>query len=110
MEDDFKIQNKKKTGERNSAIRKMWEIMAQRPSEFDMQVIEALKNTIINDSNTEQIYGCYGEDVYLGIRQQICQYNSKDGIINFLLNDKLLQIHLAKQPRKIHLNPPRKVT
>ena len=108
MEDDFKIQNKKKTGERNSAIRKMWEIMAQRPSEFDMQVIEALKNTIINDSNTEQIYGCYGEDVYLGIRQQICQYNTKDGIINFLLNDKIITESSSKTTAKNTPKPTKK--
>lgn len=100
MEDDFKIQNKKKTGERNYTIRKMWEIMAQRPSEFDMQVIEALKNTIINDCNTEQIYGCYGEDVYIGIRQQICQYKTKDGIINFLLNDKIITDSSSKTTTK----------
>ena len=101
MEDDFKIQNKKTPGERNGAIRKMWEIMAQRPSEFDMQVIDALKNTITNDSSTDQVYGCYGELVYLGIRQQICQYNTKDGnIINFLLNDKLIKESSSKNNDK----------
>jgi len=86
---DFKISNKKKDLEKSNAIRKMWEVMAQRPSEFDMQVIDALKATIIGNANNEEQYGCYGEQIYLTIREQLINFKTNDNkIINFLINDK----------------------
>jgi hypothetical protein len=76
--EDFKIISKKNQNDKSQSIRKMWELMAQRPSDFDMQVIDALKATITNSSNgngnsndNENIYGCYGEKVYLTIREQL---------------------------------------
>ena len=86
-EQDFKVNSRKQDYEKSNAIRKMWEIMAQRPSDFDMQVIDALKATITGTTNGEQIYGCYGEQVYLVIREQLMNYKTIDGKnINFLLN------------------------
>ena len=86
---DFKISNKKKDLEKSQSIKKMWEIMAQRPSEFDMQVIDALKATILGNTDTEETYGCYGENIYLTIREQLINFKTNDNkIINFLINDK----------------------
>ena len=45
FESDFKISNKKNKGDNSGTVRKMWKQIAQRPSEFDMQVIEALRET-----------------------------------------------------------------
>jgi hypothetical protein len=86
-EQDFKVNSRKQDYEKSNTIRKMWEIMAQRPSDFDMQVIDALKATITGTTNDEQIYGCYGEQVYLVIRKHLMNYKTIDGKnINFLLN------------------------
>ena len=105
-EQDFKINSKKKDFEKSNSIRKMWEIMAQRPSDFDMQVIDALKATITEADNNEQSFGfgCYGEDAYLVIRQQLTNFKTIDGkTINFLLsNDNNTNI---TKPEKTHDKP-----
>lgn len=86
--EDFKIVNKKNQTDRSQSIRKMWEVMAQRPSDFDMQVIDALKATITNNSDNEQLYGCYGEKIYLTIREQLINFKTNDGKkINFLIDN-----------------------
>lgn len=89
MEDtDFKVNSRKQDFEKSNAIRKMWKIMAERPSDFDMQVIEALKATITGNNTNEQIYGCYGEQVYLVIREKLMNFTTNDHKnINFLLNN-----------------------
>ena len=43
---DFKLSNKTTKLESSNTVRKMWEFIAQRPSEFDMEIIDALKSTI----------------------------------------------------------------
>ena len=50
--EDFKIVSKKNQSDKSQSIRKMWEVMAQRPSDFDMQVIDALKATITTSCNS----------------------------------------------------------
>lgn len=92
--EDFKIVSKKNQNDKSQSIRKMWEVMAQRPSDFDMQVIDALKATITNSSNgngncndNENIYGCYGEKIYLTIREQLINFKTNDGKkINLLID------------------------
>lgn len=86
--EDFKVVNKKNQIDKLQSIKKMWELMAQRPSDFDMQVIDALKATITNNYNNDKFYGCYGEKVYLTIREQLINFKTNDGKkYNLLIND-----------------------
>ena len=80
--DDFRVQTRRKIDKVQSQVHKMWDIIAQRPSDFDMQVIDALKSTITTDNNNQQpTYTCYGEDLYFkNIRDKLIKYN-------LLLND-----------------------
>ena len=80
--DDFRVQTRRTFDKGQSQVRKMWDIIAQRPSEFDMQVIEALKSTITIDNNNQQpTYTCYGEELYINnIRATLIKHN-------LLLND-----------------------
>ena len=90
--DDFKVKVPSYQTDKSQSIRKMWEIMAQRPSDFDMEVIEALKNTVNASSNTEvnnKKYGCYGETMYLIIRDEyLIKYKNADGKKICFLNNK----------------------
>lgn len=84
-EQDFRVNSKKQDYERNNHIRKMWDHISQRPSEFDMQIIDALKVTITGNNTDDIEYACYGEDIYLIIRKQLTTYKHHTGlIINFL--------------------------
>ena len=80
MQDDFKIYKQKHDFEKGN-IKKMWEHIAQRPSEFDIQVINALKSTIIsnssnsNNNNNNEIYKCYGEQLYIHMRQSLINFH-----------------------------------
>ena len=93
-EQDFSLLGKRNTKIENNSIRKMWECIAQRPSEFDMEVINALKATIKSnnpsslgynadiysstDSNNN-IYGCYGNELYLVMRERMMKYKTPSG-------------------------------
>ena len=74
-EQDFKVGKKPHHTEKfSTTIRKMWEVIAQRPSEFDMEIIDALKATVHSTNTTslgynadsyvpmtsDNKYGCYG--------------------------------------------------
>jgi hypothetical protein len=99
---DFKVS--KKTNKidfyNTNAIRKMWEVIAKRPSIFDMEIIDALKATInsTNKSNlgynsgtsvaailSDDKYGCYGDKLYLVIREKMIKFKlPNDKKINLL--------------------------
>ena len=90
--EDYKVASKSYQTDKNQTIKKMWEIIAQRPSEFDMQIVDALKDTIydilnVSKSNKETKYGCYGESIYLDtIRDLLVNFKNKDSKqINFLI-------------------------
>ena len=90
MQDDFKIYKQKHDFEKGN-IKKMWEHIAQRPSEFDIQVINALKSTIISNNNSNnnnnEMYKCYGEQLYIHMRQSLINFKNTDNKkINFLIN------------------------
>lgn len=97
--DDVKVSAKKYTTDKSQTIRKMWEAIARRPSEFDMEVIDALKATIIKTNENNITYGCYGENIYQNIRQQLINFKSSDGKkVNFLLTDIINTKEKADKP------------
>lgn len=101
QENDFKVAARTYQTDKSQTIRKMWVQIAQRPSEFDVEVIKALKASIISTnkdslgynaanyistSDTDK-YGCYGDKLYLTIREKLVKIktsNSKK--INLLAN------------------------
>lgn len=106
-EQDFKVSRKQTKFDKNSnTIRKMWEQIAARPSEFDMEIIDALKSTIYsNDSASlgynaeayvsthfEDKYGCYGDKLYLVMREKMIKFKSPSArkinlLVGCVLND-----------------------
>jgi len=92
-EKDFKVSKKTHKIDFSTTIRKMWEVIAQRPSEFDMEIIDALKSTI-HSNNTASLgynskfhistssddkYGCYGDKLYLVMREKIIKFKTPNG-------------------------------
>ena len=95
--DDFKLNKKNKDFEKSN-ISKMWDIIAQRPNDFDMNVISALKSTVITHvSSSDTLYACYGEKLYLYIRENYLIFktsnnnnnNNNNKKINLLINDNI---------------------
>jgi hypothetical protein len=89
--EDFKVQGKKKN-DNNHNVKKMWKIIAQRPSDFDMQIVDALKNTIYDIIEKNKIsqtkYGCYGDLIYNKIHDLIINFKDKDNKnVNFLIKN-----------------------
>lgn len=97
-EQDFKVKVRSYQTDKNQTIRKMWESIAQRPSDFDMEIIKALQDSIIpavnamnsttgilnndkNDSsNTTKKYGCYGDFIYKIIRDEyLLKFKNSEG-------------------------------
>ena len=92
MEDqDFKVGKKTHNNEKfSTTIRKMWESIAQRPSEFDMEIIDALKATVHStnttsigynakfhiSTNSDDKYGCYGNKLYLVMREKMIKFKT----------------------------------
>ena len=91
MEDqDFKVSKKTYKIEISNAIRKMWESIAKRPSEFDMEIIDALKATVHStdttsigynakyyvSTNSNDKYGCYGDKLYLVMREKMIKFKT----------------------------------
>lgn len=97
--EDFKIASKNYQTDKSQTIRKMWEIIAKRPSEFDMQIIEALKNTVIeSDDSSGIVYGCYGTMIYDIIRKALMNVKKDGRGIDYILGgakitDKQPEIH-----------------
>lgn len=96
--EDFKVASKSYQTDKSQTIRKMWEIIAQRPSEFDMQIIEALKDTIHtgatgntgsagDTSDDRGSYGCYGDMIYKIIREALINHKKDSKNINYLITD-----------------------
>jgi hypothetical protein len=93
-EQDFKVGKKTNNNEKfTTTIRKMWEAIAQRPSEFDMEIIDALKATVhsTNSTNSTSLgnnanayvsttsddkYGCYGDKLYLVMREKMIKFKT----------------------------------
>lgn len=90
-EQDFKINSKTAKFDKNTnTIRKMWEQIATRPSEFDMEIIDALKSTIHSNNSaclgynaefgisaqSEDKYGCYGDKLYLVMREKMIKFKT----------------------------------
>lgn len=90
-EQDFKVGKKPHHTEKfSNTIRKMWEAIAQRPSEFDMEIIDALKATVHSTNTTslgynadsyvpstsDDKYGCYGDKLYLVMREKMNKFKS----------------------------------
>jgi hypothetical protein len=103
---DFKLSNKTTKLESSNTVRKMWEFIAQRPSEFDMEIIDALKSTIYStnpaslgynasfdvSSNLDVKYGCYGDKLYLIIRNKLIKFKTSTGKkVNLLVNHTILE-------------------
>ena len=89
-EQDFKVSGKTHKIESSNSIRKMWESIAQRPSEFDMEIIDALKATVHSTNttslgynaksyvsiNSDDKYGCYGDNLYLVMREKMIKFKT----------------------------------
>ena len=107
--EDFKVAGKKYQTDKSQTIRKMWEIIAKRPSDFDMQIIEALKDTILEPGTTTDsssiVYGCYGPMIYDIIRKALMTVKKDGHSIDYLLGgakspDKHADKHADKHPDK----------
>ena len=48
---DFKVKARSYQTDKNQTIRKMWESIAHRPSDFDMEIIKAHQDSIIPATN-----------------------------------------------------------
>ena len=89
-EQDFKVTTKTYKIESSNSIRKMWEAIAQRLSEFDMEIIDALKATVHSTNttslgynaksyvsiNSDDKYGCYGDNLYLVMREKMIKFKT----------------------------------
>ncbi len=106
QEQDFKVRTRAYQTDKSQTIRKMWESIAKRPSEFDMEIIDALKSTIHTDNvsslgynakayistNTDDKYGCYGDKLYLEVfREKMLRIKTVNGKKISLLNGCDLQ-------------------
>jgi hypothetical protein len=107
--EDFKVAGKKYQTDKSQTIRKMWEIIAKRPSDFDMQIIEALKDTILEPGTTTDssgiVYGCYGQMIYDIIRKALMTVKKDGHAIDYILGgakstDKHPGKNADKQPDK----------
>ena len=86
-QDDFKVSTRTYQTDKSQTIRKMWEVISQRLSNFDTEVVNALKATVSSKSNINNKYGCYGEELYKYIRKQLTNFKNSDcKKINFLIN------------------------
>lgn len=123
-EQDFKVSRKQTKFDKNSnTIRKMWEQIAARPSEFDMEIIDALKSTIHSDNpsnlgynaesyvstNSEDKYGCYGDKLYLVMREKIIKFKTPSArkinlLIGCVLNDSTTVLDSSKEKEKTQIN------
>ncbi len=93
QETDFKVKARTYQTDKSQTIRKMWETIAARPSEFDMEIISALKATVQSNEKSslgynaesyvatggDDKYGCYGDKFYLVIREKLIKWKTADG-------------------------------
>lgn len=120
-EQDFKVNSKTAKFDKNSnTIRKMWEQIAARPSEFDMEIIDALKSTIHSNnsaslgyniesrvsSHSEDKYGCYGDKLYLVMREKMIKFKTPSArkinlLIGCTLNESTAESDSSKTPGAI---------
>ena len=110
-EQDFKVSGKTHKIESSNSIRKMWESIAQRPSEFDMEIIDALKATVHStnstslgynaksyvSTNSDDKYGCYGDNLYLVMREKMIKFKTPNAKkINLLPGCELRESDYSK--------------
>ena len=115
-EKDFKVSKKTNKIDFSTTIRKMWEVIAQRPSEFDMEIIDALKATVhstnitsIGYNSKSQVYaysddkyGCYGDKLYLVMREKMIKFKTPNGKkINLLPGCDLQGVMIESNASKI---------
>ncbi len=102
QERDFKVATRTYQTDKSQTIRNMWVQIAKRPSEFDLEVIKALRASIVS-SNEKSLgynasryisipeecdnYGCYGDKLYTTIRTKLVKIRtSSSKKINLLAN------------------------
>lgn len=90
-EQDFKVSKKtNKNDKYSSTLCKMWKYIAKRPCDFDMEIIDALKNTVNSNDpnslgynaefylsiNSNYKYGCYGDNLYIIMREKMYKFKT----------------------------------
>lgn len=112
QEADFKVKGRSYQTDKSQTIRKMWAQIAARPSDFDLEIINALKASIITNNrdslgynaanyvNTsdEGKYGCYGDKLYLAIREKLIKIKTSEGKKINLLNGCSIPTLMKENP------------